>query len=434
MRRRRTLPGRSAVLAWRPLRGDLRAAWVSALIMLPQGIAFAVLAGLPPEMGIYASVIPVIVASLLGPSGVLLSGPNTAVAMMLGIALLPLGVPGSGEYLLFAATLTAMVGMVQFAGAWCGIGRFFSLLPQYTATGLNMGIGMLMLGSQMAPAMGLLVAPDLPTWAMPWVYFQRWADANPWALLVTLTSVAAGQCFARLRTPWMPSLVAAMLFGAIAGGVLDLFVGAGATRLERVGHLQLTWDVLRWPTFNADELYILKQLVSSAFGIAVVASLQSVIILRSVAPDADHRACRRELLAQAFSNLSASATSGFACSGSFNRTSAHIEAGAVTRSAAVMSSMLLLLLAWIASPALAHVTHAAIAGTLALVGWRMVRSGWRSARRDTRFSRFAAIALGLCVPLAGIETTLLLAIVLVIVQLVLNQTRGRPAEPPESSG
>ncbi|MDM0077515.1 SulP family inorganic anion transporter [Variovorax sp. J2P1-59] len=415
-----------AGLFWRPLPGDLRAAWVSALVMLPQGIAFAVLAGLPPEMGIYASVIPVIVASLLGPSGVLLSGPNTAVAMMLGIALLPLGVPGSVEYLLFAATLTAMIGMVQFAGAWCGVGRFLALLPRYAATGLNMGIGMLMLGSQIAPAMGLLSAPDLPTWALPWVYLQRWSDANPWALLVTLTSFVAGGLFARLRARWMPSLVAAMLFGAIAGGVLDLFVGAEAIRLERVGHLQLEWDVFHWPRFDADELYILKQLVLSAVGIAIVGSLQSVIILRSVAPDADHRACRRELLAQACSNLSASVSSGFACSGSFNRTSAHIEAGAVTRSAAVLSSLFLLLLAWIASPALAHLTHAAIAGTLALIGWRMVCAGWQSARRDSRLARLAAVGLGLCVPLAGIETTLLLAIVLVIVQLVLSQSRGHP--------
>lgn len=391
--------------------------------MLPQGIAFAMLAGLPPEMGIYASIIPVIVASLLGPSGVLLSGPNTAVAMMLGIALLPLGVPGSADHLRFAATLTAMVGLMQLAGAWCGVGRFFALLPQYTGTGLNIGIGMLMLASQIAPAMGLLSAPDLPPWAMPWLYLQRWGDANPWALFVTLMSIGAGQFFARWRRPWMPSLVAAMLFGAITGGVLDLLIGVEPTRLDRVGHLQLTWDVLRRPAFDSGELYTLKQLVLSAAGIAIVASLQSVIILRSVVPEADHRACRRELLAQGCSNLSASFTNSFACSGSFNRTSAHIEAGALTRWAAVLSSLFMLLLAWIASPALAHVTHAAIAGTLALVGWRMVCSGWQTACRERGFGRFAAVGLGLSVPLAGVETALLLAIVLVVVQLVLSRSR-----------
>ena len=76
----------------------------------PGSCKFCLLAGLPPEMGLYASVIPVIVASLLGPSALLLSGPNTAVAVMLGIALLPLAAPGSQDYLVLAATLTAMVG------------------------------------------------------------------------------------------------------------------------------------------------------------------------------------------------------------------------------------------------------------------------------------------------------------------------------------
>jgi len=77
--------------AWRPAlaTGDMRAAWVSAIVMLPQAVAFAVIAGLPPEMGIYASVIPVMLAALLGASPRLLSGPNTAVSVMMGAALLP---------------------------------------------------------------------------------------------------------------------------------------------------------------------------------------------------------------------------------------------------------------------------------------------------------------------------------------------------------
>ncbi len=417
----RTTPGAYGGWCWRPHSADWRAGWVSALVMLPQAIAFAVLAGLPPEMGIYSSIVPVIVAALLGPSALLLSGPNTAVAVMLGIALLPLGAPGSHNYLVFAATLTAMVGIVQVVLAFGGIGRLLAQLPRFTAAGLNMGIGLIMLSCQIGPAMGLLASRDTPSWLGPVVYAQRWAEANPWALGVTITAIVGGLLFERWRKSWIPSLVAAMLFGGLAGLGLDLTLGLDATRLDRVGHLHLHLDIIQWPSFKADELYVLKQLALSAVTIALVGALQSVIILQSTQPGADAGDCRRELLAQAGSNLSASVCGGFACSGSFNRTAAHIDAGAVTRKAAVISSVLLLVLALVAAPAFAYLTRAAIAGTLALVGWSMLRSGWRQASRSDSRSRWAALVLALAVPFAGIESALLLAVVFTVARPLLRR-------------
>lgn len=418
------------VRQWRPQPQDLRASWVSALIMLPQAIAFAVLAGLPPEMGIYSSVIPVIVASLLGPSAQLLSGPNTAVAVMLGIALLPLGAPGSHEYLVFAATLTAMVGLAQIAAALGGVGRLLALLPRFTSSGLNMGIGLIMLCCQIGPAMGLLASRETPSFLTPWLYAQRWAEANPWAVVVTLTSIVAGQFFERLRKPWMPSLVAAMLFGTLASWTMDLFIGMDAVRLDRIGHLHLTLDVIQLPSFRADELYVLKQLALSAVSIALVGSLQSVIILQSTKTTVNHSDCQRELLAQAGSNMAASVCGGFACSGSFNRTAAHIDAGAVTRAAAVMSSLILLALALLAAPAFAAMPRPAIAGTLALVGWNMIRSGWRHAAKTHGLPRYAALFLGLSVLFTGVETTLILAMVFTILETLIERTgRAAPTSP-----
>lgn len=423
-------PGRlAAALRWRPRTEDLRAGWVSALIMLPQAIAFAVLAGLPPEMGLYSALIPVVVASLLGPSALLLSGPNTAVAVMLGVALLPLGAPGSREYLVYAATLTAMVGLAQVGAALGGVGRLLALLPRFTSVGLNLGIGLIMLTCQIGPAMGLLASRDTPSFLAPWVYAQRWADANPWALAVTFITIAAGLVFERIRKPWLPSLVAAMLFGALAGWSMDWWVGREAVHLERIGHLHLTLDVVQWPAFPADELYVLKQLALSAISIALVASLQSVIILQSTKPGADHRDCRRELLAQAGSNLSASVCGGFACSGSFNRTAAHIDAGAVTRTAAVASSLILLVLALLAAPAFASMSRPAIAGTLAVVGWSMVRSGWRHARQARGLPRYAAVCLGLSVLIAGVEAALVLTLIFTILETLLQRTRQADATP-----
>jgi sulfate permease, SulP family len=414
-------PSLSQALRLRP--EDLRAAWVSALVMLPQAIAFSMLAGLPPEMGIYSSVIPVIVASLLGPSALLLSGPNSSVAVMLGAALLPLAVARSPDYLVFAAALTAMVGLAQIVFALGGVGRLLALLPSFTPAGLNMGIGCIMLTCQIAPTMGMLGSRDFPPFLVPVMSGLRWQDANPWALGVTVVSIAAGLVFERLRKPWMPSLVAALLFGALAGWMLDLTVGMAVTKLDRLGHLHLELEVFQWPRFHADELYVLKQLAVSAVGIALVGSLQSVIILQSNHPGADHRQCRRELFAQAGSNLTASLCGGFACSGSFNRTASHIEAGAATRVAAVLSSLILLILALLAAPAFAYIPRAAIAGTLMLVGRSMIRSGWRSAFSGDKWSRNAALFLGLCVPIAGMQVALVAAALVAVGRPLLNRSR-----------
>lgn len=410
------------------LAADRRAGWASALVMLPQAISFAVLAGLPPEMGIYSSVLPVMVASLIGPSALLLSGPNTAVAVMLGTALIPLGVPGSDDYLVLAATLTAMVGLVQLVGALGGVGRLLALLPRFTSSGLNLGIGLVMLSCQIAPAMGLLNSRAFPPWLSGWVYAQRWEEASPWALLVTFVTILAAQLWARLVKGKASPLVVAMVAGMLAGWALDLGLGFDAAGLERIGYLHLRLDGVQWPDFQTDELYVIKQLALSAIGIALVGSLQSIIILQSTCPGAGPHECRRELLAQAASNLAASGSGGFACSGSFNRTAAHIEAGAVTRKAAILSSLILLAVALVAAPLFATIPRAAIAGTLMLVGWGMVRSGWKSAMREPRGARNAALFLGVSVPFVGIETTLWLAIGLAVA-LRLFQPTERSSAP-----
>ncbi|WP_185732389.1 SulP family inorganic anion transporter [Burkholderia sp. Bp8963] len=407
----------NALAGHRPAPGDIRAAWVSALIMLPQAIAFAVMAGLPPEMGIYSSVIPVVVAAVLGPSPRLLSGPNTAVAIMLGAALGPLGVPGSVEYVTYAAALSALVGLLQLAAALGGIGRLLSCLPRFTSTGLSMGIGIAMMSCQAAPALGLLPPPGIPAWIGPWLDAQRWSAINPYAVVVTVVTIAAGQIFTRWSTRWMPGLVAAMLFGAATGWTLDLLLGPTTVHLERIGHLSLHLGRVPFqlPSVSIEDFYVIKQLGVSAVGIAIVASLQSVLILRSLEPDGGSRQCRRELAAQAAANLAAATCGGFACSGSFNRTASHVEAGARTRAAAVLSSLILLGISLVAAPVYAYLSRPAIAGVLVLVGWSMVRSGWKAVRADHGFARWATLALALSVYVVGVQAALALALILAAV-------------------
>lgn len=408
--------------AWRLHPGDLRAAWVSSIVMFPQAVAFAVIAGLPPEMGIYASVIPVIVAALLGASPRLLSGPNTAVAVMIGAALLPLAVPGSSDYLALAAALTLMVGLMQLAAAMLGAGALLALLPAFVSSGLTAGIGVVMITSQLAPAAGLLPVLDAPPWHSAWYAVLGWDTMNPYALAVAVSAVVAGHMVGRLKWGGLPPLVAAMLGGTAVAALVDLLAGPAVAGIERIGRLQvhlLTWTV---PSCNWDEWYVLKQLVYSAIAISVVGGLQTVVISRAISgPRAGASAGnpRRELLAQGAANISASLTGGFAGSGSFNRTAAHVAAGAQTPAAAVLSSVLLLMLAWLAEPLFAYVALPAVAGTIALVGWGMLRSGCAAIGLDRGFPRAASLVTVACSMAFGVESALTLMAVLGFLGLVL---------------
>ena len=133
------------------------------------------------------------------------------------------------------------------------------------------------------------------------------------------------------------------------------------------------------------------------------------------------RAPRRELLAQGAANLCAAVTGGFAGSGSFNRTAAHVKAGAATPLAAVVSSVLLLALAYFAGPLFAYVAAPAVAGTIMLIGWGMARSGFKAIRDERGFCRAAAFVSVLTAIAFGAECALTLVALLGFLSLVVGQ-------------
>lgn len=403
--------------------GDIRAAWVSAVVMLPQAVAFAVIAGLPPEMGIYASVIPVIVAALLGSAPRLISGPNTAVAVMLGAALLPLAVPGSAEYLTLAIALTAMIGIMQLAAGLAGAGRLLAVLPPFVSNGLSAGIGLAMIASQLAPATGLLAARDAAPWLSAWYAALSWNSVNPYAVGVAAAAAAAGLVAGRVKVRRVQPLIAAIVVGSIVAWLLDVLVGANAANLDRVGQLRVALFSWTWPKLNWDEWYIFKQLAHNALAISVVGGLQTVVIARSIA---EHSNARRELLAQGAANISAALTGGFAGSGSFNRTAAHVAAGAQTRSASVFSAFILLALAWLAGPLFSNIAIPAVAGTVALIGWGLLRSGMASLAVD-RSSRAATLVIAASAVIGGLEASLILATCLGFLAVCLAYGEGKQA-------
>jgi len=220
-------------------------------------------------------------------------------------------------------------------------------------------------------------------------------------------------------------LVVALVSGTLLALALDGLLGSDTTNLDRVGYMALSLLPFSMPNFSWDQFYVLKQLLQSAIAIALIGALQTVIIARSISSPNDEKSDpSRELVAQGLGNAVASLTSGFAGSGSFNRSAAHVQAGARTPWAAVLSSVILFGLVFAAGNLLAQVPAAAMAGALMLVGWGLVRSTpLRTMRSDGKYSLPATLAVALLVVTAGLETAVFWACAGGLVVLVWERAR-----------
>jgi len=409
------------------LTSDWRAGWVSAIVMLPQAVVLAALAGMPPETGVYASVFPVIVAALIGASPRLLSGPNTAVAAMVAAALTPLAIPASGEYVALALALTAMVGVVQLLAAAARLGRLFDAMPDWIIHGVTLGVGLMILATQLPVVLGVLAVPGEAPWVSLWHAAAGLPRLNPYSVAVASISVVAALAAKRVRALRGTLLVTALVAGAVTTLTFDCLFGADTVNLDRVGYLALSIFPASMPEVSWDQFYVLKQLAQSALGIAFIGALQTLIIARSIARVGDETANpNRELLAQGLANLVASFTSGFAGSGSFNRSAAHVNAGARSPLAAVLSALILFGLVFAAGPLLAQVPTAAMAAALILVGWGLVRATpLRLLRRNGAWSLASTLIVALMVVAAGLEAAVLWACAGGIAVLIWDRASNR---------
>ncbi len=142
-------------MAWLPgvrrgdIKADLMAALTGAIVVLPQGVAFATIAGMPPQYGLYAGMVPAMIAALFGSSRHLVSGPTTAASVVLFSALSLLAVPGTPDYVALALTLTFMVGVMELALGLARMGALVNFISHSVVVGFTAGAALLIAAKQL---------------------------------------------------------------------------------------------------------------------------------------------------------------------------------------------------------------------------------------------------------------------------------------------
>lgn len=342
-------------------RGDVIAGLSVALIVIPQSMAYAELAGLPPHHGLYAATIPLIAAAFLASSPYLQTGPVALTGLLTFAALAPLAPVGTAEYAALAALLALVVGVARLLVGFLRAGWLVYLMSHSMTTGFLSAAAILILSSQLPGAVGASVDPDLGVLGRA---AAALSDPSGWdvtAVGLTIFTIATVTIAARIHP-----LVPGVLIAAVVGVVVSVVTGYdGAT----VGSIPAGL-----PPVSADLPWaMLPSILLPGIVISVIGFAEGVSISRVFASEArQHWDADREFLSKGMANVAAAFTGGLPVGGSLSRTSVNRLAGAQSRWSGMVTGLAVLAFlpfAGILSP----LPRAVLSGIVIAAIWKLVK-------------------------------------------------------------
>jgi len=347
------------------LRADFIAGLTGAVIVLPQGVAFATIAGLPPQYGLYTAMVTPIIAALFGSSRHLISGPTTAISIVVFASVSHHATPGTPEFITLALTMTFLAGVYQLAFGLARLGVLVNFVSHTVVMGFTAGAAILIATSQLKHVLGIPI-PRGESFAHTWADIYRQLDQSNLtilgiALVTLLTAVVVKRLFPRL-----PNL----LLGLIAGSLAAAVAGGAEQGVTFVGQIPAQLPPLSMPDFSVAAI---RQLAPEAFAVALLGLIEAVSIARSVATKSHQRIDgNQEFIGQGLSNMVGSFFSSYAGSGSFTRSGINYQAGAQTPMAAIFAAVVLMLMVLLIAPLTAYLPVAAMGGVILLVAYGLI--------------------------------------------------------------
>ena len=406
------------------LRADALAGLLGAVLVLPQGIAFATLAGLPPEYGLYTAVVPCIIAALFGSSWHVMSGPTNANSLALFAMLSPLAIAFSPQYIQLALAVTVMVGLLQWLIGALRLGVLANFISPAVLFGFTSGAAVLIAVHALPDFLGLAAAPAHGTAAVLRHVLTGLPSAQPAALAVAAVTLAVALALRRLRRNWPYMLIGLVVATALAWLWRHYISAAPASALRTVGQISTPWPHFELPSISWAQA---SDLIGLAFALTIVALGQAIAIARAVALRSGQRIdANREFRGQGLSNIVGGFFSCYVSCGSMNRSVPNLEAGARTPLASVFSALLLLTLVAFSAALLAHIPMAALAALLVLVALTLFDPArWRELYVLSRSDFAVALATLVATVTIRLEMAILLGMLLSLM-LFLYRT-SRPA-------
>jgi sulfate permease, SulP family len=346
------------------IKADLIAGITGAVIVLPQGVAFATIAGLPPQYGLYTAMVTPVIAALFGSSRHLVSGPTTAISIVIFSAVSHHAVPGTPEFISIALTLTFLAGVYQLAFGLARLGSLVNFVSHTVIIGFTAGAAILIATSQMKHILGLSIPRGesfLHTWGS---IFTQSGNSNFYLLLIAMATLLTALAIKKIM-PKTPNL----LMGMVVGSVIAYLLKDSTEGIILIGEIPGHLPPLSSPDFSFETI---KSLAPEAFAVALLGLIEAVSISRSVATKSYQRIdSSQEFIGQGMSNVVGSFFSSYAGSGSFTRSGINYEAGAKTPLSAIFAAFFLLVIMLLVAPLTAYLPVAAMGGVILLVAYSL---------------------------------------------------------------
>lgn len=419
------------------LGSDLLAAVIVTLMLIPQSLAYAMLAGLPPEVGLYASIAPLLLYALFGSSRVLAVGPVAVVSLMTATAIGQYADSGSPQYWEAAIALAFLSGLMLLAMGLLRLGFLANFLSHPVISGFISASGILIAFSQLKVILGI----DASGQSLPQLIPAMLAALPQTHALTLAMGIAATVFLFWVRKGLKPLLMArgmpakradalakaGPVLAIIATTLLTWLAGWDGQGVRIVGEVPAGLPPLLMPSFDGA---LWQQLWMPALLISVVGFVESVSVGQTLAAKRRQRIePDQELVALGASNMGAAFSGGFPVTGGFARSVVNFDAGARTPAAGVFTAIGIALASLLLTPALYYLPHATLAATiivavLSLVDFSILKHTWRYSKAD-----FAAVAATLLATLlVGVEAGLIAGVGLSLLLYLWRTSRPHIAE------
>lgn len=410
------------------LPGDALAGVIVATLLIPQGMAYALLAGLPPQFGLYASLLPLAVYALLGSSRFVAVGPVAMVSLLIAHGVAVLAEPGSEQYLMLATATALVVGLMQIAMGAARLGALTNFLSHPVLSGFSSAAAIIIALSQVKHLLGV----KLPQTEHFHESLTQLVRALPQTHMPTLMIGAGGLLLLlvfqfvlpRVLATWkqLPSVVAQSLsksgplFAVILGTAIVAVFGLGETSgVSIIGEIPRGLPKLAFPALGGSEFL---SLIPLALTVSFVAFLESVSVAKALAAKRRQKVeSNQELIALGAANIAAGVTGAYPVTGGFSRSVVNFSAGANTGLASLITAALIAVSVLFLMPLFHHLPQAVLAAVIilavtGLMDFRMPRRLWRYNQADAAalvLTFVAVLAVGITKGiLIGVASTIIL--------------------------
>jgi len=363
------------------LKIDILAGVTVALVLVPQSMAYAQLAGLPPYYGLYASFLPPMVAAIFGSSRQLATGPVAVVSLMTAASLEPVAALGSEGFLLYATMLAVMVGVFQLTLGVFRLGVLVDFLSHPVVVGFTAAGAIIIGTSQLGKLFGVSVEKSAHHYETVYHIVQAALTHTHWpTLIISVLSFVIMVGIKKWR-PTLPVVLIAVVITTLISKILGYAEFGGAI----VGDIPKGLPQFSIPEINFD---IIMQLSTSAIVISLVGFMEAISIAKAMAARTRNRLdANQELVGQGLSNIASGVFSGYPVSGSFSRSAVNINAGARTGFSSIVTGIVVGITLLFLTPLLYHLPQATLAAViimavLGLIKFEPIKHAWKAEKHD----------------------------------------------------